>query len=298
MRLENASFLAPISEYSSLPFRQMCLDAGAGFAEVPLVSVIAIRHSPDSINRIDLSKSEKGRTGIQLFGKEPADFGNAIDAISRRFPFIEWFDVNCGCPMRNVIASGGGAALLKTPGRIAEIVKECRKHCKAVSAKVRILGSAEKTLEVCKSAEKSGADFITVHGRTAEQGYSGKADWNAIKEIKGGLSIPVIGNGDITSVAQGKRLVEDGYCDGFMVGRGAMSNPYLFKGEESKGFEARKAMLLEYIGRCGKLGRTDVADIRMKALFFLRGFPESAEMRNAVSRLKKIDEMTGLLESY
>jgi len=298
MRPENASFLAPISEYSNLPFRQMCLGAGASFAEVPLVSVIAMRHSKDPISRIDLSEPEKGRTGIQLFGKEPNDFGNAIDAITERFPFAEWFDVNCGCPMQNVTASGGGAALLKTPERIADIIKECRKHCKAVSAKVRILGSWDKTLDVCKSVEKSGADFITVHGRTAEQGYSGKADWDTIKKIKQSLSIPVIGNGDVTSIAQGKRLVEGGYCDGFMVGRGAMSNPYLFRGEDGKGFGARKAMLLDYIGRCRKLGNPDVADVRMKALFFLRAFPESAEMRNAVSRLKKIDEIIGLLESY
>ena len=298
MRLENASFLAPISEYSNLPFRQMCLDAGAGFAEVPLVSVIAIKHSTESIGRIDLSESEKGRTGIQLFGKEPNDFGNAIDAISKRFPFAEWFDINCGCPTDNVTASGGGAALLKAPKQIAEILKECRNHCKVVSAKVRINKSWDRTLEICKSVERSGADFITVHGRIPEQGYSGKADWGMIKKIKESLSIPVIGNGDIISVAQGKRLVEDGYCNGFMIGRGAMSNPYIFKGEESKGFEARKAMLLDYIERCEKLGNPDIAGIRMKALFFLRGFPDSAEIRNAVSRLKKIDEITNLLESY
>jgi nifR3 family TIM-barrel protein len=298
MRLENSSFLAPISDYSNLPFRQMCLGAGADFAEVPLVSVIAIRHSPSSVERIDLSESERGRTGIQLFGKEPADFGNAIGAISEKFPFNGWFDVNCGCPTNNVIASGGGAALLKSPERIAEIIKACRARCRTVSAKVRILGSADRTLEICRAVEKSGADFITVHGRTPEQGYAGKADWEMIKRIKEELSIPVIGNGDIASVVQGRRLVNEGYCDGFMVCRGAMSNPYLFKGEETGGFGAKKAMLLDYIRRCRELGGPDVSDIRMKALFFLRGFPESAEMRNAISRLKKTDEITGLLESY
>jgi tRNA-dihydrouridine synthase B len=298
MRLDNTSFLAPISEYSSLPFRLMCLENRADFASVPLVSAIAIRHSPETTKRIDLSEAEKGKTGIQLFGKEPSDFGNAIDKIKERFPFVEWFDINCGCPMQNVIASGGGSALLKSPERIAKIIEECKGHCRTVSAKVRILKTVEGTMKVCKAVEKSGADFIIVHGRTPEQGYSGKADWEAIKKIRKSLSIPVVGNGDITNVFQGRGLVEQGYCDAFMVARAAMSNPYVFNGKDSKGFVARKAMLLDYIGRCRALNALDIVDIRQKALFFMRGFPESAEMRNAMSRFKKIDEITGLLESY
>jgi tRNA-dihydrouridine synthase B len=298
MRLDNASFLAPIAEYSNLPFRLMCLENGADYALVPLVSAIAIRHFPDLVNRIDLSETEKGKTGIQVFGKEPKDFSNAIEKIRDKFPFAEWFDINCGCPMQKVTASGGGSTLLRSPEHIARIIKECKKHCRTVSAKVRILKSPEKTLKVCKAVEKAGADFITVHGRTPEQGYSGKADWGAIKAIKKSLSIPVVGNGDITDVFQGRSLVEQGCCDAFMVARAAMSNPYVFSGKDAKGFIARKEILLGYIGRCESLGKMDVVDVRQKALFFMRGFPESAEMRNAISRFKKIDEITGLLESY
>jgi tRNA-dihydrouridine synthase B len=276
----------------------MCLENGADYALVPLVSVIAIRHSPDMASRIDLSEAEKGKTGIQVFGKEPKDFGNAIEKINGRFPFAEWFDINCGCPMQNVTASGGGAALLKNPERISNIISECKKHCKTVSAKVRILKSPEKTLKICKAVEKSGADFIIVHGRTVEQGYSGKADWEAIRAVKQSLSIPVVGNGDIAGVLQGRSLVDQGYCDAFMVARAAMSNPYVFSGKDAKDFIARKEIMLDYIGRCKSLGKIDVVDIRQKALFFMRGFPASAEMRNAISRFKKTEEIIGLLESY
>jgi tRNA-dihydrouridine synthase B len=288
MKIQKKSFLAPIADYTGCCFRAMCKDHGADFAVVPLVSSMAVCNSK---KEMDIDFCNEKSTGIQIFGNDPRTMRQAISKIRDRYG-AEWFDINLGCPATAITGSGCGSALMKDPGKVEEIIKECRKEDIVLSAKARILDSEEKTLEIYKRMEKAGLDFVIVHARTPKQGYSGTADWERIKEIRQNLDIPVIGNGDIKTAAEGMERVKRGYCDAFMVARAAMANPYLFENREpGPGFEGKLAMFNEYIGICEANGKVELSDIRMKALNFFHGFESSARMRERLSQAKSIDEI-------
>jgi len=265
-------YLAPIHDTTNLSFRQLCYKYGAEFGFVPILSAAGLRRNPD------MHPSMCEKDGIQLFGSEPEDFKEA----AKLFPG-KWIDINCGCPSPRALDAKGGAALLKNPKKVAELISAVKKHADTTSVKMRLLPTREKTLEFAKTVEKAGADVLFIHGRTLKQGFSGEADYNMINEIVENIAIPVIGNGDINSVEKGKELVKNGKWKGFMIGRAAMKNPTVFSTNLEITEENAKKLLKEYIELCNRNNELDKSDMRTKALLFFRGFPNSAKIRREIA---------------
>ncbi|MFH1221739.1 MAG: tRNA-dihydrouridine synthase family protein [Candidatus Micrarchaeota archaeon] len=284
-------FLAPISEFTSLPFRMLCYKYGAEAAVAPLVNVTAITKRKEAIEAVDVDAAEK-HVGVQLFGKEPAEFEYAAKVVAARFPFVKFIDINCGCPAKNIIAVGAGCVLLKSPARVAKIVAAAKKCGLPVSVKLR-LQDEKKTIAFCRKMEAARADFIAVHGRTVAQGYAGVADWKTICKIKAVVEIPVIGNGDILSAAQGQEKIVSGCCDAFMIGREAMKNPLCFSDKRLETMQQQKKLLKEYATLCEKFDMLNITDLRLKSLAVFRGTEGRAALRLKISETKTAE---GLLE--
>jgi tRNA-dihydrouridine synthase B len=289
------SFLSPIDDYSDLPFRLLCQGYGAEAACVPLVNSTAISRDPSKVSSVDAHPDERN-IGIQLVGNEPDDIGASAAIVEERFPFVSWYNINCGCPSVRTMKCGGGSAMLAFPEKIARSVSEMRKRVdKPVSVKIRISGGLDGTAALCRLLEQAGADFIIIHGRTAAQGYSGTSDWELIRGLRERLSVPLVGNGDIRSASEGRSLVERGYCDSFMVARAAMSNPLLFS-DGLPGSQARRAALLgEYAGLHRRyLGEPSLKDIKLKAVSFVSGAAGASALRNRICRAGSVAEILSL----
>src|SRR5512143_3862580 len=265
------NFLSPIDDFSNLPFRLLCQRYGAEATCVPLVNSTAIAYDPAKSSSVDAHPDERN-VGVQLVGNVPEDIAKSAAAVEERFPHVSWYNINCGCPSVRTMKCGGGSAMLAHPERIARAVEGMKAAvCKPVSVKIRIKNGIADTLGLCQSLEAAGADFIIVHGRTAGQGYSGKADWELIRALKEGLGVPVVGNGDISSSAQGERMVAEGYCDSYMVARAAMANPMLFSGRSGKTLEEKLGLVEEYISICRRYGEPQAGDVKLKAVNMMSG---------------------------
>ncbi len=289
MRLK-PHYLAPLHEYTTLPLRMMAQKHGCKATIAPLVSVSALSQSTKRLEqlKIEISGEEKF-LGVQLIGSRPEEFLASARIIAGGFPYVKWLDVNAGCPSRNAFGTGGGAALLEKPKLIGEIVAALRKTDFPISVKMRLAPTMEKTLEFTECAQE--ADFIAVHGRTAKQGYSGTANWGAIKTVKEASDIPVVGNGDIKTLAQGKKLVKEGYCDSFMIGRAAIQNPLVFSGKEPETKEEKKKMFFEYVKFAEKYGGAGLFDCRLKAFEMFRAIPNISEFRGRIAKTKNMEEL-------
>ena len=221
---EKPFMLAPMDEVTDIGFRKLCEDFGSAWTTTELTnvrSIIARGCSPTRYERGFLKTNV-----IQLFGREPIDFLNAAKVVEKE---ADWFDVNFGCPSTKVTGANCGSMLLKDPKNVYEIVKILVDNIdKPITAKIRLGYKEENYLEIAKKIERAGASSLCVHGRTAKQKYSGRANWDAIKEIYEVLKIPVIGNGDVFCVEDVDKYLFK-YCDGIMIGRAAIGNPLIFK---------------------------------------------------------------------
>ena len=292
------SFLAPIDSYTNLPFRLMCQQYGADACCVPLVSAYTIAREKSKITMIDTHADERN-VGIQFVGKEPEPMGAAVKEIEGKRNY-SWLNLNCGCPSVHTMGSGGGSALLGQPDIIVRMVEGLKGNSKLsakISVKMRIRNNLDDTLALCRRIEDAGADFIILHGRTPGQGYSGKADWGLVKSIHEASGIPIVGNGDIKNAAEGRRYVEEGYCDAYMIGRAAMQNPSCFLDKEPDGKEGRFALLDEYMELSEKyLGGVFVKDLKLKAMNFLSNVPSACAYRNKIAKAKTVEEIMELRE--
>ncbi|HSB46948.1 MAG TPA: tRNA-dihydrouridine synthase family protein [Candidatus Bilamarchaeum sp.] len=289
------SFLSPIDDYSNLPFRLLCQRYGAEAACVPLVNSGAIARDAAKVSLVDAHPDERN-IGVQVVGNEPEQIGVSAARIDEAFPFVSWYNINCGCPSVRTMNCGGGSAMLAFPEKMAGSVSEIRKRVdKPVSVKIRVKGGLAETAAICKSLEEAGADFLIIHGRTAAQGYTGKADWDFIKALKEKLSVPLVGNGDLVSGSEAAERVRSGYCDSFMIARAAMGNPMVFSDKKPEGVEGRVALIREYAELHREyLGEPQLADLKAKAVNFISGAPNAAALRNAICRSAGID---GILQA-
>ena len=308
VELKNPVILAPMAGVTDLPFRVLCSELGAGMVCTEMVSAKAISfHNKNTEALLEISPKEHP-VSLQLFGSDP-DILSRMAAYLEDRPF-EILDLNMGCPVPKVVKNGEGSALLRQPRLVEEIIsKTVRATKKPMTVKIR-KGFEENEAnapEIARIAEASGAAAIAVHGRTRSQYYSGKADWEIIREVKKAVKIPVIGNGDVDSPQKAKALMEETGCDGIMVGRAARGNPWIFreisdyleKGilrERPSKTEIRDMMLrhtrmqIAYRGEYG-----GIREMRKHISWYTAGFPNSAKLRQAVNQAETLSQMETLL---
>lgn len=309
IRVESPFFLAPMAAITSLPFRLMCREQGAGLVITEQINATQIARNPDPFTNNEFfnirTVEEEKPVGVQLFGAIEKDFICAVEAVEKNFEFI---NINCGCPSHKEVSIGAGAALLKTPQKIAGIVKTIKGiTIKPVTAKIRLGWNSNESVRIAKEIEKAGADAVMVHGRTAEQGYSGTADWSAIRAVRDALSIPVVANGDVSSGTKAKELLEATGCEFGMVGRNAMSNPFIFREINSylnQGIEwkpnAKEKIecFFDYYEHCRRFGMVRVADLKLKAVQLTKGIEFTKQARVQLQGAKELEEVLSILENF
>jgi len=306
--LENSYILAPMAGVSDLPYRLLCHEQGVGLAATEMVSAKAIMHNNKNTHKLLEIHPEEKRVSLQLFGSDPTIISEMAKRIEE-LPF-SILDINMGCPMPKIFNNGDGAALMKSPKLVYDIVyATSRAIKKPVTVKIRkgLNDEQVNAVEIAKIAQEAGAAAVTVHGRTREQYYTGKADWNIIRQVKEALSIPVIGNGDVDSGPGAKAMKEETGVDGVMVARGAMGNPWIFSElveyektglikerptkEELKGTILRHAkLLLEYKG-----DYTGIREMRKHVAWYTKGMHGSARLRDEVNKVETYEGLENIL---
>jgi len=313
VEIKNRIVLAPMAGISNTSYRKIIKEMGAGLIYAEMVSDKAIMYANEKTFDLLKMSEEERPIAQQIFGSDVKSFVEAAKIIEKRMhPDI--IDINMGCPVPKVaIRAQAGSALLKNPDKIYEIVASVVKVVHVpVTVKIRS-GWDEKNInavEVAKKCESAGASAITIHARTRSQGYSGKADWNIIKQIKEVVSIPVIGNGDVTTPELAKKMLDETGCDAVMIGRGVLGNPWLIKEciEYLKtGKKIEPISFLEKVNMMKKHYQLLLEDknekiasleIRSFIIWYLKGMPKSKEIKNRICQSKTSEEMFHIIEEY
>ena len=230
VELPNRYVLAPMAGVTDLPFRLLCKEQGAGLLCMEMISAKALQYKNRNTKALLQIDPREYPVSLQLFGADPDIISEQAKAIEE-LPF-QILDINMGCPVPKVVKNGEGSALMKNPRLVYDVVyKTVRAISKPVTVKIRKGFDEEhvNAVEIAKIIEEAGGAAVAVHGRTREQYYSGKADWDIIRQVKEAVSIPVIGNGDVTGSLAAEQLLEETGCDGVMIGRGCQGNPWIFR---------------------------------------------------------------------
>ena len=310
VELENRYILGPMAGVTDLPFRLLCREQGAGLLCMEMVSAKAIMYNNRNTEQLLTIHPDERPVSLQLFGSDPKIMSEMAKRIEER-PFAI-LDINMGCPVPKVVKNGEGSALMKDPKLVYEIVSSMVKAIeKPVTVKIRkgFDDDHVNAVEIARIIEEAGAAAVAVHGRTREQYYSGKADWDIIRQVKEAVSIPVIGNGDVTSPERAEELVRRTGCDGVMIARGAQGNPWIFSEmityeetgvvpprpgkEELKEMMLRHARLqLEYKGEY-----SGIREMRKHVAWYTKGMPGAARLREKINAVESLGELENLLTS-
>ena len=306
--MDNPLVLAPMAGVTDLPFRLLCKEQGAGLICMEMVSAKAIYYkNKNTESLLEIDPREKP-VSLQLFGSDPEIMAQMAHQIEDR-PF-DILDINMGCPVPKVVNNGEGSALLKNPALVRKIVTAVVQAIdKPVTVKIRRGFDDDhiNAVEIAKIIEDCGAAAVAVHGRTREQYYSGKADWDIIRQVKEAVQIPVIGNGDVTSPETAMALMEQTGCDGVMIGRAVRGNPWLFSEilyyMETGQHKARptieevKAMILKHARMQVEVKGeyTALREMRKHVAWYTAGFPHSARLRARTNEISTMEELVALL---
>lgn len=314
IKLGNLEFnkiaLGPMAGVTDLPFRMLCKEFGAGLIYTEMVSGKAILFHNRNTEELLTVKDEERPVALQLFGCEPDVLAEAAAEIEDRH--FDILDINMGCPVPKVVNNHEGSALMQNPRLIEDIVKavSCRIK-KPVSVKLRKgFEKDERTAVECAlAAEAGGASLIAVHGRTREEFYSGKADWSIIQDVKNAVHVPVIGNGDIYTPEDAKRMLEETGADGIMVARGAQGNPWIFRrintyletGELLP--EPTNTERIEMVLRHARMEidfkgeYTGIREMRKHVAWYMSGFPGASRIREKVNYIESYGELEEILRN-
>ena len=310
VELENNLILAPMAGVTDLPFRLLCKEQGCGLMYTEMVSAKAILYKNRNTGPLMEVRPEEEPVALQLFGSDP-EIVSDIAAQVEDGPYA-FIDINMGCPVPKIVNNGEGSALMKNPKLVEEILTALVKKVKKPETGKLRKGFDDdhiNAVEIARIAESCGVSAVAVHGRTRAQFYSGKADWDIIRQVKEAVKIPVIGNGDIFTPEDAKRMLYETGCDGLMIARGAKGNPWIFSRtlhyletgellgppdkEELKETILRHAQLQiqfkgEYLGLC---------EMRKHLSWYTVGLPHSSSLRNDVNQTETWEEFYNLIQS-
>jgi tRNA-dihydrouridine synthase B len=309
--LEGNIFLAPMAGFTDAPFRALCIEYGAFFTYTEMVSSQAVsRRNTKTLKLLEPARNER-QYGIQIFASDPEIARRSVKEIEAYRPAI--IDLNCGCSIPKILRAGCGASLLAAPAKIGEIISAMKDSTDIpITCKIRsgIDSSSINYLEIAEIAEKAGASLITLHPRTKAEVFRGKAKWEHIKELKASVSIPVIGSGDLFHPLDVKTMLFETGCDGVMIARGAIGNPFIFRrtidlltsGEIKEIFDAEEKFeaALNHLGYMieSKGEKRGCMEMRKHFCAYTKGLPDSSVIRNSIVKAVTFSDYRSIADEY
>lgn len=309
--IKGSSVLAPLAGVTNLPFRKIIKKCGCALVCSEMISARGLFHNSEKTFLLLDTCPDERPLSVQIFGAEPGPMADAARMIQER-NCADIIDINFGCSVKKVVKTGAGVALMNDISRAEEIIKAVRA---AVSLPFTIKirtgwePSGCQAFDIAGMAEKNGVDAVTFHPRTATQGFRGRADWSLIKALKHRLSIPVLGNGDIVSAQDGLRMLRDTGCDGVMIGRAAMANPFIFSeinhlltggsGRHIRRetiFRMMEQLIAEYVKYFGE--KSACRMLRSRLVWFVKGWPGCSRFRRELTFIENFEDAIDLIRTY
>jgi tRNA-dihydrouridine synthase B len=313
VELNTNVILAPMAGVTDITYRTICKDMGAGLVYTEMVSAKGLYYKDIKTKKLMKINENNRPVSLQIFGCDADIMAYVVENYINERKEIDIIDVNMGCPTPKIVKNGDGSALMRTPELAGEIINKIKKvSTKPVSVKIRAGWDANNinAPEFAKILEYNGADMIAVHGRTREQFYTGKADYNIIKEVKKSVSVPVVGNGDIYTPQDAVRMLECTDCDGIMVARGILGNPWLIMNivkifnNDYNFFEPTPKERIEMVRKHALMlteeldEKIAILEMRKFAAWYLKGMKNSSETRNKINKITEVDDLCTVLDEY
>lgn len=313
VELKNNVFLAPMAGVTDITFRTICKRFGVGLVYTEMVSAKGLYYKDVKTKQLMKINEENRPVSLQIFGSDPDVMSFVVENYINERTDIDIVDVNMGCPAPKIVKSGDGCSLMKNPILAGQIINRIKKvSLKPVTAKFRSGWdyNSINAVEFAKILEYNGVDLIAVHGRTREQYYSGNADYSVIKNVKSNVSIPVIGNGDIYKPEDAIKMINETNCDGVMIGRGVLGNPWLIintikaLNNDNNLYEANYKDKIEMLKMHVKMlineldEKIALLEMRKHAGWYIKGMKNSSEIRNKINKITKYEDLFDLLNIY